>query len=52
MQFWGGAGGGGGGGGVEELCTSYQVGIQGLSYEYTLRALRPIPRTTINLGVR
>ena len=45
-------GGGGGGGGVEELCTSYQARIQGFSYEYTLRALRPIPRTTITLGVR
>ena len=45
-------GGGGGGGGVEELCTSYQACIQGLSYEYTLRALRPISRPTINLGVR
>ena len=43
---------GGGGGGVEELCTSYQARIQRLSYEYILRALRPIPRTTINLGVR
>ena len=40
------------GGGVEELCTSCQARIQGLSYEYILRALRPIPRTTINLGVR